>query len=989
MRFLVFFLFFVSGAAGLVYEVAWARSLGVVFGASHLAVTTVLAVYMGGQALGAALLGSRADRSERPLRLYGLLELGIGLAALAFVGLMRIYPALYVPLARVAEESPLYLTVVRTTFAALAIIVPTTLMGGTLPTLSRFFAAPEGGVARQLSLLYGLNTLGAVVGALTAGFVLLPRLGVTTTLLMTAGVSIAVGAASMVLQRMESLVRVSPARRAAAGDGAGAAEPARGSSDDFAARLTLLGIGLSGFCALGYEVLWTRMLTLVVGTSVYSFTVMLVAFLVGIALGSYAFGLVRRLFVGGRHAGVLLFGGIQVLIGLSALAVTILMRDLPLTAGHARELLSGLALTGFAERVGSSFGIAFAYLLLPSFLMGLAFPVAGAVWSAGRAGTGAAVGRLLTVNTVGAILGSATTGFALVYLFGIERSLQMLIIVNVTCGLAIAASASMRRWAVASVAALGAALLVARGAAPAWGRVWDQKFFATFSNMRRTVEAPERAMARLQDAEVLYYHEGVDETVSVIRARGDVQQTFIVNGRPEASNAPIDVQLQRALGHLPMLLHRDPRSVFVLGTGSGMTLGATSIHPEVQRIVLAEIEKGVLGVARTFSEWNAHVLDDPRLHIVFNDGRNHLASTRQRFDVITSDPIHPWSGGAAYLYTVEYFRTVADHLAPGGMVSQWLPLYELSTDDVRTVLRTFAEAFPHVQVWLTYYDAVLIGSNEPIVVDEAGLERRLANPAIRDDLAAVHMGSVRDLLAYFVLGDAGAREFARGGRINRDDNLTLEFSAPLSQGALTAGGNVLALAAARESLVPYLAAASAAEQRQAAVDRWSRNLETARLFDLAHAQYLAGEQSSQGFAELLATVRVRDPGYAPLLFLLDEAQYEDRRQPVVVAETPLDLREESGTATRVRLAAIRTFLGRGRVLVSFADMEGREVWAKRILCGRYEQLEDATARYADRVLGAARTASSERAARTPGASAGAVREVLQREADRGACLRAP
>ncbi|ABC82831.1 fused MFS/spermidine synthase [Anaeromyxobacter dehalogenans] len=979
MRFLVFFLFFVSGSAGLVYEVAWARSLGVVFGASHLAVTTVLSVYMGGQALGAALIGARADRTERPLRLYGLLELGIGVSALAFVGLMRIYPALYVPLARVAEESPLYLTVVRTTFAALAIIVPTTLMGGTLPTLSRFFAAREGGLARQLSLLYGFNTLGAVVGALLAGFVLLPGLGVTATLLVAAGVSITAGAASVLLQRGESLAKASPLEPAAA-DGPEAADAGRARPDGFAARLTLLGIGLSGFCALGYEVLWTRMLTLVVGTSVYSFTVMLVAFLVGIALGSYAFGPVRRLFGGERHAGVLVFGCIQVLIGVSALAVTVLMRDLPLTAGHTRALLAGLELTRFAERVGSSFGIAFTYLLIPSFLMGLAFPVAGAVWSAGRSRTGAAVGRLLTANTVGAILGSATTGFALIYLFGIERSLQMLILVNVTCGVAIALSASRRRWPVAAVAALGAALVVARGAVPSWGRVWDQKFFATFSNMRRTVDDPERAKARLDDAEVLYYHEGVDETVSVIRARGDIQQTFIVNGRPEASNAPIDVQLQRALGHLPMLLHRNPRSVFVLGTGSGMTLGATSIHPEVERIVLAEIEKGVLGVARTFSEWNAHVLDDPRLHIVFNDGRNHLASTRRKFDVITSDPIHPWSGGAAYLYTVEYFRTVAGHLAPGGMVSQWLPLYELSTGDVRTVLRTFSEAFPYVQVWLTYYDAVLIGSNEPILVDESELERRLANPRIRDDLAAVHMGSVRDLLAYFVLGDAGAREFARGGEVNTDDNLTLEFSAPLSQGALTAGGNVLALTAARESLVPYLAGSPAAGLRRAAVDRWTRDLETARLFDLAHAQYLAGEQTSPGFADLLATVRVRDPGYAPLLFLLDEAQFEDRRQPVVVAETSLDLRDESGAPTRVRLAAIRTFLGRGRVLVSFADLGGREVWAKRIVCGRYEQLEDETAQYASRILGAARAAASEGAA-----TADAVREVLRREANRGAC----
>ena len=297
--------------------------------------------------------------------------------------------------------------------------------------------------------------------------------------------------------------------------------------------------------------------------------------------------------------------------------------------------------------------------------MGMAFPVAAAVWSPGRDRAGSAVGRLLTVNTAGAILGSVTSGFVLIQLFGIERSLQLLVIVNVTAGLAVAASAVARPRAVALVAGLGGLLLVARGLSPSWGRVWDEAYFATATYASgRSVEAPERVREHLRDTEVLYYHEGVNETVSVTRPRGDVHQAFIVNGRPEASTAPVDVQLQRALGHLPMLLHPDPRRVFVLGTGSGMTLGATSIHPQVERIVLAEIEEGVLGVARTFAAWNAGVLESPKLHVVLNDGRNHLASTAERFDVITADPIHPWSGGAAYLYTAEYFRSVAGTWRP-------------------------------------------------------------------------------------------------------------------------------------------------------------------------------------------------------------------------------------------------------------------------------------------------------------------------------------
>lgn len=969
MALLPFVLFFLSGAASLVYEVAWARSLSVIFGASHLAVTTVLAVYMGGQALGSALVGARADRTERPLRLYGLLELGIGVSALGFIALMAIYPALYVPLARVAEESPLYLTVVRTTFAVVAMIVPTTLMGGTLPTLSRFFARREGGLARQLSRLYAFNTFGAVAGSLLAGFVLLPALGVTATILVAAAISLGVGGASVLLQRHEACAPASLGE-AAAPEGAPAVPAGPGA---LAARLTLLGIGLSGFCALGYEVLWTRMLTLVVGTSVYSFTVMLVAFLAGIALGSHAYGLLHRRGAGARTS-VVLFGAVQVLIGASALTVTALMRGLPGASGRAHALLSGLAGSGFGGRLASSFGLALAYMLVPAFLMGLAFPMAAAVWSAHRRGAGAAVGRLLTSNTIGAILGSAASGFVLVYLFGIERSLQMLVIVNVAGGLTIAVSATGRRRAVAAVAVAGGVLLAVRGASVSRARLWDQRYFAAFANTSAGVESSEEVASRLQDTEILYYHEGVDETVSVIRPRGDPLQSFIVNGRPEASNAPMDMQFQRTLGHLPMLLNPHPRSVFVLGTGSGMTLGATSLHPEAERIVLAEIEPGVLGVARTFSRFNARVLDDPRLHVVFNDGRNYLASTRQKFDVITADPIHPWSGGAAYLYTREYFRTVAEHLAPGGVASQWLPLYELSTRDVRTVLRTFAEAFPHVMVWVTYYDAALIGSNDPIVIDERALAGRLARPAIRDNLAAVHMGSAEDLLAYFVMGDAGARAFARGGQVNTDDNLALEFSAPFSQGVSTDGDNVEALTASRESLLPYLAPVRAEEQRRADAARWTRDLETARIFDRAHALYLVGGRGSPELGALLDAVAARDPGYAPLRFLVDEKALADRCEPALVADAAFDVSGPDPGPTRIRISAVRQFMGRGRVLVSFVDNAHREIYAQHLVYGRYEQLEDVTRGYVSATLGAVRASVAR------GTPAEALRASLAREA---------
>ena len=942
---MLFLLFFVSGAAALVYEVVWVRSLGLIFGASHLAVTTVLAVYMAGQAIGSSLLGTRADRAGRPLRSYGLLEVGIGLSGLAFLGLMRVYPMLYAPLAQVAEENRLYLTVVRTAFAVLAMIVPTSLMGGTLPTLSRFASARSGGPARQLSFLYASNTLGAVAGTLVTGFFLLEALGVTGTLLLASALSTAVGVVAILLQRRApnpEREEAQLAERSRQQDG--------GSAGDLPVRLTVLGVGLSGFCALGYEVLWTRMLTVVVGTSVYSFTIMLGAFLAGIALGSHCFGVLSRRWSGRARALVLLFGATQVAIGLSALMVTVLMRHLPEAADRLQAALAAQRFSEFGGRVASSFSIAFATLLAPAFFMGMAFPVAGAVCASTRERVGSDVGRLLSANTVGAILGSALSGYVLISLFGIERSLQMLVIVNVATGCVVAASLGRPRRAVALIATCAALLLVARGAYPGWGRVWDQKFFAIYTSSGRSFDTPERVEEHLRDTEVLYYHEGVNETVSVIRPRGDVCRTFIVNGRPEASTAPVDVQLQRTLGHLPVLLHPNPRSVFVLGTGTGMTLGSTLVHPEVQRVTLGEIEPGVLGVARLFSDWNDRALESPKLRIVLNDGRNFLASTRERFDVITADPIHPWSGGAAYLYTADYFRTVASTLAPRGIAAQWLPLYELSTRDVRTVLRTFSEVFPHVMVWLTYYDAVLVGSKDPIRLDEKDLARRLDRPEIRAALEPIHMASARDFLSFFVMGDTGAREFAEGGEINTDDNLFLEFSAPRSQGLPTDVDNVAAIGAYRESITPYLALEEVSDdQRRASTASWAHSDGTGRLFDPVHARYLLGG-SSRGFLAAAAIIQSREPSYAPLRFLLDEKAFSDRTDPTLVSYAEFESRGADGRPERLRLSAVRQFVGRGRVVITFVDNARKIIYGQRYLYGDYDRLEDSARAYVEVAL---------------------------------------
>jgi spermidine synthase len=962
---LVYLVFLLSGAAALVYQVVWTRSLGLVFGGSHLAVTTVLAVFMGGLATGGHVFGRKVRDPARALRLYGLLELGVAACAVAFVALLRLYPAVYVPLARLAPESPLYLSALRVAFAVLALIVPTTLMGGTLPVLSAFVSARVEDLGGRLAALYAGNTLGAVAGAGAAAFLLLRHTSVSTTLAVAVGMNLVLGVASLLLNDLAhgALAPSAPgegepaggaaARAQAPDEGSGVAGGAAAGSgpgvprDGLPFELVRWGIGVSGFCALGYEVLWTRVLGIVIGASVYGFTTMLMAFLSGIALGSAAYGgwLRRR---GGPEAegtatrAVVAFGLVQVAIGASAFVVTVLLRDLPSHALFLQGRLAGPAGGSFAARQAAGFLVAFSWMLVPAFFMGLAFPLAGRVRAERTRTVGRAVGETLAWNTVGAILGSAASGYVLVYAFGIERSLQLLSLVNAGLGVLVVVSVRGRRvltWGTATAAFAAAVALAAAGDSL---RAWDPRLLAVFqANRQDKFGSREKTRDALRNTDVLHYAEGVHAIVSSIKVKGGTQ-SFVTNGRVEATDNARDLACQLALGHLPMLLHRRPERVFVLGAGSGTTLGATSVHPGVKRITLAEIEPRVLGVARTFARWNHGVLDDPRLRVVENDGRNHLLTTTERFDVITADPVHPWFGGAGYLYTTEYFDLAADRLAQGGVMCQWLPIYELTEENLRSIVRTFQRSFAHVLVWMTYYDAHLVGSRSPIVIDEEDLARRIAEPRVLADLRHVEMGSAADLLSHFVMGSAGAAAYGRGGVLNTDDNLYLEFSAPFSiRRADLVASNFAGLVRHRESLLPYLEAPADEEARRRQAARCEADLRAAAVVDPVRARELGGGFRGPDCPPLVAELARSYEWYAPARFLREELRRKAATQPTVVDEAALPAVAAGGALVQVRLGAVVRRMTDEITTLDFVDGRDGTVLGHHEVLGRDAQARTA------------------------------------------------
>ena len=951
----VYTLFLLSGAAALIYQVVWMRSLSLVFGGTHLAVTTVLAVFMGGLALGSHLIGPVADRVKRPLRLYGYLEIGIAFSALLFIGLMVVYPPFYGALAQGRDDHRLFLSLIRIVFASFALILPATLMGATLPLLTRYVSHSMTTAGERLSALYGLNTLGAVIGAAAAGFYLLPFHSVSVALSTAVALNLFVGSVSLLLRgRPAPKPDAAGAQEGTAGAGsvgttmAGARVPAAA----LPARLVLVGIGVSGFCALGYEVLWTRILTLTIGTSVYGFTIMLIAFLAGIALGSEAFGLALKRSPWLRDAAnrqIVLFGAVQCLIGLSALLVTVHIRDLPLHALSLRGWFMSTGLNDFQARQWANLVIAFSAMLVPAFCMGFAFPLAGSITARSRDRIGRAVGNVLSVNTVGAILGSAVSGFLLIYLFGIERSLQMLTVVNIGFGLVVVAGLHRSRKPAGVAALLATALLLFLALDQNALKAWDTKYFAVFrNNQPEAFDTQEKVRDAVENTDVLYYDEGVNSTISVVQVKGG-DQAVLVNGKVVASNTLQDQQCQLTLGHLPMLLHRDPKKVLVVGLGTGMTLGAVSVHRGIEDLTLVEMEPHVVPAARTFANHNNRVLDDPKLRIVFNDGRNYLMTTKERYDVITADPIHPWTQGSGYLYTTEYFRLASQRLRPGGIMCQWLPIYEMRIEDLRSVVRTFSENFRYTMAWMTYYDAEIIGSNAPIVIDEVSLSRRIAEPAVATNLERVMMGSATDFLSYFIMGDRGMRQFGKNGVINSDDNLYLEFSAPLSiADASLMGRNVTALFAARENILPYLQPAEGPAARSAQLRRWGKAQRPIDLTGMAHARFLSGGRNSREFLDAAEELDRVSPDFAPWRFLRDVKLAGMLPDPTLIGSASLPMVREGKGPAEVVVSAVLVPVTKDRVSVMFVDNERRTVYGQLYLSGA--DREPAVRRFAETVL---------------------------------------
>ena len=757
LRGLFLVLFFFSGICGLIYEVVWGRMLALVMGSTVFASSTVLAVFMGGLALGSWVLGRYVDRYGRPLVLYGVLELTLGLYCLILPLLLNAVTPVYRVIYQAFHPSLYSMTLFQFVFSGLLLLIPTALMGGTLPVLSKFFVKGQDRIGSTAGRFYAVNTIGAVIGALGAGYYLIPILGMRASLFAAAILNILIGLLTLWLVTVlhgQSAPQAASRFLLRAGD-----------YINREAWLVLLCFSVSGAAALIYEVSWTRSLSLLLGPSVQAFSLMLGAFITGLSIGSWLFSY----WADRVRNPILYFALLQWGVAFSAAAFMPLVNVLPaMIRDHLRSSGGSYFEIQFLTAV-----VSFTIMLIPTTCLGAMFPIVVRLYSRSIQVFGKRLGTLYAGNTMGAVAGSVLAGFVLIPLIGIQKTILAAAVINgIIGGVLLLVSGIGRQWVRTTLVVVPeGALVLILFLMPAWSK----------TNM---VSGPYRyyydneaiAQKVLKNEKILFYKEGVTVTVAV-KERGNYR-FLTISGKVDAGTRTGDMTTQILIGHIPMLVARDPREVLLIGLASGVTVGSVAQYP-VRKIDAVEISREVTDALPLFSDINHDVLRDPRVNLILQDGRNHLLLSEKKYDVIISEPSNPWMAGVGNLYTREFFELARNRLGPGGVMAQWVQAYNLPTPLLMSVIKTFSSVFPNVSLWLAGPgDLVLIGTVDPMPLDVNRIKARMDHPNVRSDLNRIGFRDWWQIVRLAVAEGFLLKDSVHDGRLHTDDHPFLEYELP-------------------------------------------------------------------------------------------------------------------------------------------------------------------------------------------------------------------
>ncbi|HKS28437.1 MAG TPA: fused MFS/spermidine synthase [Pyrinomonadaceae bacterium] len=810
--------FILSGATGLIYEVLWARMLGLVFGATTFAISTVLAAFMGGLALGSALAGRMGARIKRPLRAYGVIEIAIALYALFVPLLFGLIDQLYALIWTEFRPGFYAFSLWRFVLSCAALLVPTALMGATLPVLSAaLLVRSRSRASNAVARLYTCNLIGAILGTLAAGFVLLPLVGLRATIWTAALINIAVGVVSIIADRSEGRAAATEERKDKEEPDAIEASGRLSEENEGRAidalrfgskRFWLVVAAVSGFVTISTQVAWTRVLTMIIGSSTYAFSLVVALFLLGLALGAYVVG---RTALARRLRGALMT--VELLTGASILLSVWFINKAPGLLFYQGTRLGVNSWTGLLALQGATAAL---IVFIPALLMGMVMPLV-LVWaeSGGRETGVKLVGRSYAVNTLGAIVGAFLTGFLFIPKIGTRFTILFAgWLCLMVAGLAYRPMLGkldtvLIRRIVAVAAAIVLPLVVFRfvprlNSADLSIGVYD-RLARGLAHTQGSAAGGEGRVFSPQTNRVLMYEEGPTATVTVREDWGIT--SMAINGRTNASDnfaRDGDMATQVMVGQLPLLVAPRTDTALIVGYASGVSVGSM-LQSGLQSLECVELEPVTVKAAEKFFEHvNNRPTDDARLRLIIDDARTYLRVAPDRYDIIVSEPSHPWVPGVANLFTKEFFELGGARLRDDGVFVQWVQIYQLSTDSLRSVLATYESVFPHVMMFRVGgasegKDLILVGSRAPLSLDR--VEERMRDPRVKAELERIGVRTLQDVEAWYVCDERELGPAVAGAPLNTDDNMRIENRAP------------------REAFLPLMPANSAWIEKLAAAGR--------------------------------------------------------------------------------------------------------------------------------------------------------------------------
>ncbi|WP_085993142.1 fused MFS/spermidine synthase [Oceanobacillus senegalensis] len=789
---IILLLSFLSGLSVLVYEIVWQRYLQLIFGSSVYAISTVLACFMVGFALGSWLIGKWTDKTTSSMKVFIYLEIGIGifgfLSPFLFSQLMELHTLLFQHL----EVSQPTKHIIRIVLSFIIIIFPAILMGGTLPPLVKIYHEKKQQIGKDAANVYAINTLGGVIGAFLTGFFLIHIFGLQKTIFLASLSDIVVAVIAFLLYK-KGLVQNSPMKKTVKN----VKKKQKSIYPKQVISLVLMVYAISGFSSLSFEVYWTKILTLFFRDSIYDFTIVLSGFLTGIVIGSYICGK----FIKKMRNPIFIFASLMIVNGLITLLCLFFIHQLPYLTNYLQSMNALYDKYGDSYWIMSiviKYGYSFLVMLLPTSLFGAIFPIVSQICVKNQQEIGGKIGYIQTLNTLGSTLGSLLSGFVFISFIGIHQSMILTSILIFSIGLALFVytpwkSNKLKTYVIA-ISIIGIILVIS--IVPAWDKL----------RMSTSFLEPNQEIEKALDLH--YYHEDAFGITSVVEFT-PWDQKYLVTNRIYTQNTSdlMGLEDHRRLGHIPLLLMENPNDVLIIGLGAGITTSGVSEH-NVDSIDVVEISEGVKNAAKYFSEENKDILNDANINFIIEDGRNYLSTTQKKYDVIISDIIFPMSSGSSSMFSKEYYDFAKKRLSNNGMMVQWLPIHQMSMEEIKIITRTFQTVYPSTSIWYGMLgDSVpvvgLFGQKEKLQINIRMIEQKFSDPDLIRNLEEIGLGNPYFLLENFIMEGHSVNQFTKNQPINTDEYPILEFSNPKLYGDL-GRQNLKTFERLREDITPYI-----------------------------------------------------------------------------------------------------------------------------------------------------------------------------------------